>query len=337
MDLPTFKNLPSHLRKKIIAELQNVHKTLNTSSISKIKPAINCPFCNSSNFSHNGSSVSCKPRFKCKKCKKTFSETTGTPIHAIKKQKEFFVFFKHMSSGYQTLHNMAENTGIAVSTAFEWRHKILSAFNEPIHKYEGITDFNTDEFSFSRKGIRNEKSKTKENSAKSNVLAIADYSNHSQLTLLSVGNLSSIDFPENLVEKIKNGAIVLAPFKIPLVKFSNSKKLGFTLFRPDNKYNKFDVRNADKLHEGINNYIRKKMKGVSTKYFQSYLEWVDKIIGLKKTSVDYWNSLLKNNLAWGRYVNREVIFCNFIKSKTEIQYEISLKRSWKTANKFLLR
>ena len=239
-----------------------------------------------------------------------------------------------MSEGYQTLHKMAEIAGVVVSTAFEWRHKILSAMNASFSKYDGITDFNTDRVPFSRKGIRNSISDPNDSSIKANVLAVADYSNHSELTLLSIGVLKPVDFTKELKEKLGENAIVIAPWQRSVAEFSKAGNLGFTFFRPEKRYNKFDVRHADKLHKAMDDYIRRRMKGVSTKYLQSYSEWIDRIAGLRKVKSDFWDTLMKNQAAWGRYVNREAIFCKFMKYRAENDYVRALNRDWKSANKF---
>jgi len=336
ISISDFLNLSPDIRKQLLKDLQQAHKIQSNSQLVKVKPDISCPFCNSKKFSHNGHGSSGKARFICKKCNRTFSETTGTPIHAIKKQEHFFMFLNVMSEGYQTLHKMAEITGVTVSTAFQWRHKIMSAMNASLRKYDGITDFNTGVVPFSRKGLRKCSHDLNDSSIKANVLAVADYSNNSELTLLSIGTLKPMDFTNELAEKLRNNAIVITPWNRPVAEFSRTGNLGFTLFRPEKSYNRFDVRNADKLHAAMDNYVMKRMKGVSTKYLQAYSEWIDRIAGIRKVKADFWNALLKNQAAWGRYVNREAIFSTFMRSRAETEYVRALNREWKTAEKYAI-
>lgn len=336
ISISDFLNLSPDIRKQLLKDLQQAHKNQSNSQLVKVKPDISCPFCNSKKFSHNGHGSSGKARFICKKCNRTFSETTGTPIHAIKKHEQFFMFLNTMSEGYQTLHKMAEITGVTISTAFQWRHKVLSAMNASLKKYDGITDFNTGVVPFSRKGLRKSNLDLNDSAIGANVLAVADYSNHSEITLLSIGTLKPVDFTKELKEKLRGNAIVIAPWQRQVAEFSKTGNLGFTLFRPEKQYNRFDVRHADKLHTAMDNYVRKRMKGVSTKYLQAYSEWIDRIAGIRKVKADFWNALLKNQAAWGRYVNREAIFSTFMRSRAETEYVRALNREWKTAEKYAI-
>lgn len=336
ISISDFLLLSPDIRKQLLTDFQQAHKSQLNRHLIKVKPDICCPFCNSKKFSHNGHSSSGKARFACKKCNRTFSETTGTPIHAIKKYESFFRFLNDMSEGYQTLHKMAEITGITVSTAFQWRHKILSAMNASLKKYDGITDFNTGVVPFSRKGLRIRGEDLNDSAIEANVLAVADYSNNSELTLLSIGRLKPADFTTELTEKLRGNAIVIAPWQRQVAEFSKSGNLGFTLFKPEKSYNRFDVRHADKLHKEMDTYVRKHMRGVSTKYLQAYSEWIDRIAGIRKVKTDFWNSLLKNQAAWGRYVNREATFSEFMKSRAEAEYVRALNREWKSAAKYAI-
>lgn len=330
-----FIALPPDSRRLLLKQLQSAHKGQISNCLRIDKPDIACPFCKSRKFSNNGFSPSGKARYVCVKCQRTFSETTGTPLHALKKQEQFFKFLDVMSGGYQTLRKMADTVGVTTATAFQWRHKILNAMNPSKIKYEGITDFNTKVVSFSRKGLRTDIQVTDDVSIGANVLAVADYSNNSELTLLSIGALSHTDFSSELTEKLRGEAIVIAPWKLQVAEFSRSSLLGFTLFRPERQYNKFDVRQADKLHNEMDKYVRKQMRGVSTKYLQVYSEWIDRLAGIRKVRKEFWALLLKNQMAWGRYVNREFHFSEFMKSRAEAVYVKALNREWKSAMNYL--
>lgn len=208
--------------------------------------------------------------------------------------------------------------------------------NASMKKYDGITDFNPGLVAFSRKGLKNHKQNSKESSLSANVLAVADYSDNSELTLLSVGSLRPVDFPAALDEKLKGNAIVIAPWNRPVFEFSKTKNLGFTLFKPELPFNRFDVRQADKLHKELDTYIRKSMRGVSTKYLQAYSMWIIRIAGIKKSKQDDWTTMLQNQSAWGRYVNREELFMSFMKSRADAEYIRASGREWKSAGKYVV-
>jgi len=201
-------------------------------------------------------------------------------------------------------------------------------------KYDGITDLNSGQVPFSRKGLKPVYAPCEKADYKTNVLAVGDYSAHSELTVISVGDLKVSDFPSELYQKLSGNAIVIAPWKKQIAEYSKAVKIGFTLFRPGMKSNRFDVRQADKLHDGLNQYLLKQMRGVSTKYLHEYSEWVDRIASIKKRRKESWKILLKNQFAWGRYVNREEFYRKFMQTKSEADYIKSLHREWKTAGKY---
>ncbi|MPM05638.1 hypothetical protein SDC9_51928 [bioreactor metagenome] len=329
-----FLSLSVSARTKLLSQLQNAHKRSYANHHTRTKPKINCPFCNSPDFSLNGYSPSGKERFLCKSCNHSFAITTGTPIHAIKKPEKFLKYFNIMSCGYKPLKNMAEETGISLSAAFEWRHKILCAMESMNENYVGITDFRQSEMPFSRKGLKNTEEINENKQFITNVLAVADYRNHNEITVLSVGKLKMADFPDEIQHKLFTQAIVLAPWHKVVSDFFRAGKSSYTLFRPEKPYNRFDVRNADKLHDAMNTYIKQRMKGVSTKYLQTYSAWVERIAGFNKRNTNDWAVLIKNQMAWGRYANQEDSFRYFIENKADIVYKRSFNRNWKTAENF---
>lgn len=87
----------------------------------------NCPHCGSWNFIKHGRTNLGRQRYRCRDCRKTFSETTGTPfMYSKKKLAAWESYFFCMESGL-TLRSISKLLGMNLSTAFSWRHKILSA------------------------------------------------------------------------------------------------------------------------------------------------------------------------------------------------------------------
>ena len=84
-----------------------------------------CPHCG------DGGSVGCGAangvrRFRCKKCGKSFNALTGTPLAGLRKKERWLEFGRSLSEG-DTVVASAERCGVAVSTAFRWRHRFLTA------------------------------------------------------------------------------------------------------------------------------------------------------------------------------------------------------------------
>ena len=64
-------------------------------------------------------------RFRCKGCGKSFNALTGTPLARLRKKECWLDFGQSLSEG-ETVVASAERCGVAVSTAFRWRHRFLT-------------------------------------------------------------------------------------------------------------------------------------------------------------------------------------------------------------------
>lgn len=84
-----------------------------------------CPYCRHEQLVKWGSSKQGKQRFKCKRCSKTFNALANTPLHKMKKPELMIAFGKLMNYAIP-LRQSAEELGINLKTAFQWRHKMLS-------------------------------------------------------------------------------------------------------------------------------------------------------------------------------------------------------------------
>lgn len=105
--------------------------TSNNSNITtkpiQIPVAHCCPHCKSTHFVRNGIHKDVQ-RYKCKTCNKTFKDTTGTPLHGLHKKAKIEKYLEALRAGL-SVRKAAKYVGIATSTAFEWRHKLLSSLN----------------------------------------------------------------------------------------------------------------------------------------------------------------------------------------------------------------
>lgn len=86
----------------------------------------NCPRCGNVDFIKYGKTKNKKQRYQCKKCFKTFSENTNAPFMYSKKSLETWIDFISCMVENLTLRSISNLLSINLSTAFFWRHKILS-------------------------------------------------------------------------------------------------------------------------------------------------------------------------------------------------------------------
>lgn len=91
-----------------------------------------CPYCNSSLISRHQKYTKykdgvTKERFRCKDCRKTFSDTTNTIFHNAKLSFEKIQMCVKEVSNDNTIRRAAKNVNISVPTAFYMKHKILGS------------------------------------------------------------------------------------------------------------------------------------------------------------------------------------------------------------------
>lgn len=91
-----------------------------------------CPYCNSSFISRHQKHTKykdgvTKERFRCKDCRKTFSDTTNTIFHNAKLSFEKIQMCVKEVTNDNTIRKAAKNINISIPTAFYMKHKILNS------------------------------------------------------------------------------------------------------------------------------------------------------------------------------------------------------------------
>ncbi len=113
-----------------------------------------CPHCGGKKLKSAGSKGGRK-RFKCRACAKTFNGFTGTPLAGLHNQARFIDHARHMIEG-DSVRKTADALGMAVTTAFRWRHRFLQVLQErqPV-RLQGVVEADETYFLESFKGQRN--------------------------------------------------------------------------------------------------------------------------------------------------------------------------------------
>ena len=84
-----------------------------------------CPHCASHSLQRWGH-VSGLPRYRCKDCRRSFNALTGTPLARLRKKERWAAQAQALMTG-ESVVEAAKRCDVAVSTAFRWRHRFLSA------------------------------------------------------------------------------------------------------------------------------------------------------------------------------------------------------------------
>lgn len=111
-----------------------------------------CPHCATPGAKANGKSRGMQ-RYLCRSCKRTFGALTGTKLSGLHRKETWLTFGACLAAG-DTVKRSAERCGIAVSTAFRWRHRFLAAIESTPGKLRGIVEADETFVLDSRKGDR---------------------------------------------------------------------------------------------------------------------------------------------------------------------------------------
>ena len=111
-----------------------------------------CPHCGTPGAISRGKARGLR-RYQCKGCKKTFNAATGTPLAGLHRKDKWLAFGTCLADGL-TVRGSAEHCGFAVTTAFRWRHRFLTAESQQPRKLTGIVEADETYVLKSRKGQR---------------------------------------------------------------------------------------------------------------------------------------------------------------------------------------
>jgi transposase-like protein len=111
-----------------------------------------CPRCGATGAVANGKARGLQ-RYLCKACGRSFGALTGTRLSGLHRKEEWLTFGACLAEG-DSIKASAERCGVAVSTAFCWRHRFLEAVETGAGKLRGIVEADETFVLGSRKGDR---------------------------------------------------------------------------------------------------------------------------------------------------------------------------------------
>lgn len=112
-----------------------------------------CPHCDGAQVSKWGSAHGLA-RYRCRDCRRSFNALTGTPLARLR-HKSVWLGFAAALQQTMSIRKSAKACGVAVSTAFRWRHRFLAAptAGKPA-QMSGIVEADETFFRRSYKGLR---------------------------------------------------------------------------------------------------------------------------------------------------------------------------------------
>lgn len=261
--------------------------------IEAVRAGAPCPKCRSPGTVRNGHARGLQ-RYLCRPCGSTFSKATGSPLSRLRSKRRFIEQGRVMAAGL-TLRDAAEEMGVALSTAFRWRHRFLECAQT--HQGRGLSGLlEADETFFrenskgcktlkrdarNRGGARMMRSKGKPAiAAQVTVLVLrmrgqpytADHVLPEFSTTEMVNALRPMVGPDALLCTDGGGAFRTVE-KDLAIKVEAVAVFGKSHARAgaDAVYH---VQSVNNYHERLKSWLNGELRGVATKYLPNYLAWM---------------------------------------------------------------
>lgn len=337
-----FKELNDKDKSMLLNELGDLK---SNKELIKVDNIGNCPYCQSNHTVKNGKHKG-NQRYLCKACNRNFIYSTGTALQGIKKRGQFEEYRSIMlNEGIIPLKTMSHRLDISVQTAFDWRHKILCGLRSNIGDFENITEVDDIWFLYSQKGRQGLKYSRKRGGSKRRgdndfqvkLLVTSDRNNTNDMSVVRIGRLKAKDIERKIGDRIGDD-VTLVSDKHPSIKsFAKKNKINHVSFK-SSKHIKDDVHHVQTVNglaSRLKGELNHKLRGVSTKYLQSYANWFQ-FVESHKNKVNLLKDKdigLTNKQQWNTFTSIEKQYANFIKKYSVRTYRCPTKRNWKTALK----
>jgi transposase-like protein len=246
-----------------------------------------CPHCSHDKYVRFGIDKGSQ-RYKCKSCKRSFTEYTGTWLAGLQR-KDIVSAYLDLMLQEKSLDKISETLGMNKKTAFDWRHKILAAFDNKDDKddFTGITESDETFFLRSEKGMKVNGRKARKRGGKSNkrgisndqvaVIVTQDRKSTLDLKVATLGRIGKLDIEKAIGNRIKKGVTILCSDSHHSYKgFAKDNEMEFhpvNASKGDRVIGNYHIQHVNSTHNRIKKWIENTFWGVSTKYLQQYLNW----------------------------------------------------------------
>lgn len=286
------RNLSEQDREGLISDLLSDTKSKSSGDTQHSRRKIlnnkqgNCPHCSSHHYVRNGFDKGAQ-RYKCKHCKRTFTEYSGTWMSGLHKKNKIDAYLELMLKE-RTLDQIRDELKINKKTAFDWRHKILASIEDTGKgSFTGITESDETFFRFSEKGNRKLTRKGKKRGSQSKgkgkikdkvtIVATSDRAGQFGLNAVTMGRLSKKDIDNSIGNRISDKTILCSDSHLSFKGFAIDNSLEHHSVKPKDgifvKEKLYHIQHVNSMHNKLKKWINGKFWGVSTKYLQQYLNW----------------------------------------------------------------
>jgi transposase-like protein len=265
----------------------SIAQVMEIKKVQQEKVIFKCPHCNSEDVVGHGNYQGRK-RYRCKTCKKTFNDLTGTSISHIHKKDEWRAYLKCLADNL-SLREAAKRVGVSFRTSFMWRHKIIGAFKDMgCTKLEGIVEGDETFFLYSEKGNKTiEGRKPRKRGGKAEkaginkehvaVIVSTDRNKHSIIEVAGRGRVSAKQIDLCLGKWIgENASALCTDSHRSYERFAKDKQLKHVRINASKgqyvKAKIYHVQNTNNIHSMLKDWM-KQFKGVASGYLQNYMNW----------------------------------------------------------------
>ena len=220
-------------------------------------------------------------RYRCKACRRTFSDLTYTPAYYSKRITRWPTYALAMLQG-DSVRRSAASAAIQPSTSFRWRHALLAGVRQTEDTMlVGAVAFSDTRFPYSDKGAHNPRPRAQRrelpgDSAEHGIVVVFARDNNGYVASGIAGRLHIVGdtLMEEIAPRVARGSLIInhlgpmSPFK-RLAHASGGRLVTVRRHQTDGPHNCASVLAL------IRRYRKwlMRFKGVATRYVPNYLMW----------------------------------------------------------------
>jgi len=255
-----------------------------------------CPYCGNSHVVKKGfADDGITRRYKCLDCIRSFRRTTNTVLSNTRKKTDAWETFILLTLKGASLETCSQRCGICMSTAFVWRHKILTALaqTQVSDKLSGVVEMDETFFGISYKGNHTKsKNFTMPRPAykrgttrpmmndRACVLCAVERGKKAYSEVVCRGSLSTKLLGTVLPKHLSNESIVLTDGLYAYASYFRTAPQAHKGIKAKAKgKGAYHINNINNYHGRLRNFLRN-YNGVSTKYLNNYVAlfaWLENI------------------------------------------------------------
>ena len=229
-----------------------------------------------------------RQRYRCKECKKTFTDVTNTPLYRTHKPDKWINFIECMLEGHSLRKSAELIGGVHFVTLFYWRHKVLAALKQmDFDTFSGIVEMDETYFLYSEKGKRNIKErKPRKRGGTSQfrgisreqicVLIARDRQKATYSGVLGRGRLVKFQLDNAIGSKLSSDNTLCTDAWRAFSTYAKDKGIvEHYRFKSDGVERVrgiYHIQNVNNYHSRLKSWIQR-FNGVATKYLDHYLSW----------------------------------------------------------------